>query len=100
MNSLLLTRNISSPLISCVRHGHKISGKPPGVAKTLSQIIQEKKYEDPVLHKKHDIGFPSKRLSRSEEYLKRIAVVNANKKDENLEKLARLKKSEFTLKFQ
>lgn len=97
MNSLFLKRNIASPLISFVRHGHRALGKPPGIAKSLSQVMEERKYEDPVLHKKHDIGFPSKRLSRSEEYHKRMTTVKANRSDGSLEKLARSHDSELKI---
>lgn len=93
MNSLIFNRNISSPLITFVRHGHKMRGKPPGLAISLSQLLAKKNYVDPQLHKKHDIGFPSLKKSRSEEYRYRNEIIRANRKDPNLEKLARSKKS-------
>jgi large subunit ribosomal protein L38 len=91
MNSLIFNRNITSPLVTFVRHGHRIRGKPPGVAKTLSQVLEEINHKDPVLHKKHDIGFPCLRTPRNEQYKYRHEIVQKNRKDQNLEKLSRSK---------
>lgn len=85
-------------------------GKPVGVAKTLQQrlageffndkiflnfydfFLVEENFEDPVLHQKNDIGFPLAKAPRSAEIKQRIEHIKAQRKDVNLEKLARSNK--------
>jgi len=74
-----------------------MKGKPPGIAKTLQQRLAERDYEDPVLHKKHDIGFPLPKPSRSAEAKQRMEHLKVQRKDSNLEKLARTNKLEINL---
>jgi large subunit ribosomal protein L38 len=86
--------NTFSPLKTFVRLGHRLRGKPPGIAKTLSQRLAEENAEDPEITKPHDIGFAHLRPSRSEEYRQRLDHLKAQRKNPNLEKLARNRKCE------
>lgn len=106
MNLRLLCQKPCSPLLMFVR----FRGKPIGVAKTLSQrlagelqvsryrlsksslFILEENYSDPVLHERFDIGFPQTKPSRSAELRQRLDHLKKQRKDPNLEKLARSKK--------
>lgn len=115
MTSQLLSK-ACSPILIFIRHGHRVRGKAPGIAKTLQQRLARKKkyfslkhnfirkiserdYEDPELHKKHDIGFPLERPSRSAEVRQRLEHLKAQRKDFNLEKLARANKRKLDHKF-
>nr|XP_022915739.1 39S ribosomal protein L38, mitochondrial [Onthophagus taurus] len=83
---------ICSNLNGAIRSGHHLRGKPPGVARTLDQRLQELNYKDPELYFKVDIGLPPPQKLRAKVLKKRIEVVKANKQNENLEKLSRNKK--------
>lgn len=49
-----------------VRHGHRLRGKPPTMARTLQQRLEEIRLrrEDPTLDFKVNIGFPVSRVTR------------------------------------
>lgn len=96
MTSQLLSK-ACSPILIFVRHGHKIRGKAPGIAKTLQQRLAERNYEDPVLHSKHDIGFPPPRPSSFAEKKQRMDHLRAQRKNVDLEKLARTNKLQINL---
>ncbi|CRK93170.1 CLUMA_CG006531, isoform A [Clunio marinus] len=66
-----------------------IRGKPPGIAKTLSQRLAMENREDPELSTRIDIGFPAPRPSRSTELKQRLEHLKKHRNDSNLEKLAR-----------
>lgn len=58
-------------------------------------FFSEENFEDPVLHRKIDIGFPFLRPSRTAELKQRLDHLKTMKKDSSLEKLARSNKCEF-----
>lgn len=60
-------------------------------------VILEEHPENVELNKKVDIGFPFLQPSRSSELKQRLEVVKAQRKNEELEKLARSNKCEQTL---
>lgn len=81
--------------ITVVRY---LRGKPPGVAKSLKQRLEEMNYKDPALHYKVDIGFPRLKPSRSQELKERIAILRASRSTPELERLSRTKQLEVSLK--
>ncbi|XP_044732669.1 39S ribosomal protein L38, mitochondrial [Chrysoperla carnea] len=97
-----LRKLLSSELYNCsqfisVRHGHHLRGKPPGVARSLQQRLEELNKKDPELSLRVDIGFPQKSVSRSEELAKRISHAKEQRKNPELEKLARSKQLKVNL---
>ncbi|XP_069689575.1 large ribosomal subunit protein mL38 [Periplaneta americana] len=83
--------------IPLVRYGHRLRGKPPGIARSLQQRLEELNYKDPSVHFKVDIGFPKPKPSRSVELKERLNVIRARRSDTEIEKLSRLKKLEIPL---
>ncbi|CAH0547338.1 unnamed protein product [Brassicogethes aeneus] len=87
--------NINGPFNSVwcgsVRCGHHLRGKPPGIAKSLEEKLLEKKKKDPVLSFRVDIGFPIVLSSRSKKLDERLKVLKEQRKNTQLEKLARTK---------
>lgn len=75
-----------------------LRGKPPGVAKSLKQRLEEMNYKDPALHFKVDIGFPRPKPSRSQELKERIAILRASRSNPEIERLSRTKQLEVSLK--
>jgi len=63
-------------------------GKPPGVAKTLSQRLQELKLQSEQLSYETDIGFQAAKKTRRDATA-HIAVLKKNHSDPQLEKLSR-----------
>ncbi|KAH0535185.1 39S ribosomal protein L38, mitochondrial [Cotesia glomerata] len=74
-----------------LRHGHKIRGKPPGVARTLKQRLEEMRRTDPELDFKVDIGFKPIKLSRRETTTSYMEYVKEVRKNPELEKKSRRK---------
>ncbi|XP_072755355.1 large ribosomal subunit protein mL38 [Anoplolepis gracilipes] len=77
VNDLLIPRN------QHVRHGHRLRGKPPTVARSLQQRLEEirLKRTDPTLDFKVDIGFPVSRVNRrtiSSVWTKEIIALRKN----------------------
>lgn len=64
-------------------------GKPPGVAKTLAQRLEEMDSHDPAVYYKVNIGFSRNKLSRKEVLEKRVEHLRRNKADRELELAAR-----------
>ncbi|EEZ99758.1 large ribosomal subunit protein mL38 [Tribolium castaneum] len=87
-----LSPKCNSALINFIRNGHHLRGKPPGVARSLKQRLQEINYKDPSLHFRVDIGLPAPAVSRSKQLQERLKVLKALRKNPDLEKLARNKK--------
>ncbi|KAJ8922290.1 hypothetical protein NQ315_004229 [Exocentrus adspersus] len=87
-----LNTQVSSPLCGAVRNGHHIRGVPPGIAKSLKQKQEEWNYKDPSIHFRVDISLPPSRLSRTEQLEERLKFIKAQKKNPEVEKLAREKK--------
>lgn len=60
INDLLIPRN------QHVRHGHRLRGKPPTLARNLQQRLEKLrlKREDPNVNFKVDIGFPVSKVTR------------------------------------
>lgn len=56
------------------------------------RLILELNYKDPKINFRVDIGLPHASHSRSQQLRQRIDVVKANRKNNELEKLARNKK--------
>ncbi|KRT83841.1 hypothetical protein AMK59_3674, partial [Oryctes borbonicus] len=80
--------------ISCcnyisARYGHHLRGKPPGLARTIQDRLDELDKTDPEIDFKVDIGFPAETQSRSEVLKKRLETTKVNKNNPELEKLAR-----------
>ncbi|CAH1962087.1 unnamed protein product [Acanthoscelides obtectus] len=86
---------LNNSAISCfkeaLRHGHHLRGKPPGVAKSLEQKLEESRYKDPALHYRVDIGLPPPKVSRSQQLQERLKVLKGQKANPALEKVARSK---------
>ncbi|XP_014290255.1 large ribosomal subunit protein mL38 [Halyomorpha halys] len=64
-------------------------GKPPGVAKSLAQRLEEENYEDPKVCFKVNIGFLKNKVSRREVVEKRLKHIKNNRSDPSLEMAAR-----------
>ncbi|XP_023296113.2 39S ribosomal protein L38, mitochondrial [Lucilia cuprina] len=80
----------TTPLILASRQGHTIRGKPPGVAKTIEQRLQEENAKDPELTARVNIGFPKLKSTRSEQLKERLSYVKAQRANGELEKKARI----------
>ncbi|XP_039440149.1 39S ribosomal protein L38, mitochondrial [Culex pipiens pallens] len=74
-----------------VRHGHRLRGKAPGVAKTLEQRLAEERAVDPEVARKVNIGFPHLKPARSAQLKERLDHLKAQRSNPELEKLARAK---------
>ncbi|KXJ76062.1 hypothetical protein RP20_CCG010410 [Aedes albopictus] len=91
----LLRRSVT---LQCfVRHGHRLRGKPPGVARTLEQRLASERAVDPELAKKVNIGFPHLKPARSEQLKERLAHLKAQRANPELEKASRAKTREYFL---
>ncbi|TMW54273.1 hypothetical protein DOY81_000628 [Sarcophaga bullata] len=88
-NRLQQSLRSSTPLILVSRHGHTVRGKPPGVAKTIEQRLQEENYQDPELNVRINIGFPKLKATRSEQLKERLDHIKAQRSNTELEKKAR-----------
>ncbi|XP_045477739.1 39S ribosomal protein L38, mitochondrial [Harmonia axyridis] len=70
-----------------VRYGHHMRGKPPGIARSIDQRLEEYNYKDPELNKRIDIGFPLNKIDgktkqEQVEFLKKVRS-NANMEKES-----------------
>ncbi|XP_055610590.1 39S ribosomal protein L38, mitochondrial [Uranotaenia lowii] len=72
-----------------LRHGHRLRGKPPGVARTLEQRLAEERIVDPEISRKINIGFPHLKPSRSDQLKERLAHLKTQRTNPELEKQAR-----------
>ncbi|VEN48228.1 unnamed protein product [Callosobruchus maculatus] len=86
-----LNNSVASCFNGAVRHGHHLRGKPPGVAKSLEQKLEESRYKDPSLYYRVDIGLPPPKVSRSQQLKERLQTLKAQKANPTVEKLARNK---------
>ncbi|XP_037937152.1 39S ribosomal protein L38, mitochondrial [Teleopsis dalmanni] len=91
-------RSANILLITTTRNGHTIRGKPPGVAKTLEQRLQEENVKDPEIIARINIGFPQLKAARSAQLKERLAVMKAHRKNSDLEKQARSRQLLIDLK--
>nr|CAI5864187.1 unnamed protein product [Callosobruchus analis] len=78
-NSKLINNSVASCFNGAVRHGHHLRGKPPGVAKSLDQKLEESRYKDPSLYYRVDIGLPPPKVSRSQQLQERLKTLKAQK---------------------
>ncbi|XP_070491328.1 large ribosomal subunit protein mL38 [Chironomus tepperi] len=85
-----------SPIVIQARHGHRMRGKAPDVAKSLKERLAPVILDEEVA-KRHDIGFPYEKPPRSAEFNKRFDHLKKQRSDFNLEKAARAAKLEINL---
>lgn len=88
---LLATSFTGRQLLLPVRHGHRLRGKAPGVAKTLEQRLAEERAVDPEVARKVNIGFPHLKPARSAQLKERLDHLKAQRANPELERLARAK---------
>ncbi|XP_055910180.1 39S ribosomal protein L38, mitochondrial [Eupeodes corollae] len=88
-NSLNYYLKSSCPLLLTSRYGHTLRGKPPGVARTLEQRLQDENPIDPEVVEQINIGFPKLKRSRSIEMKERLAHLKSQRTSPQLEKTAR-----------
>ncbi|XP_017870611.1 PREDICTED: 39S ribosomal protein L38, mitochondrial [Drosophila arizonae] len=79
----LLLLNVST------RQGHTLRGKPPGVARTLEQRLQDENVTDAEIVARVNIGFPQLKPSRSAQLKARLEHLKAQRASKELEQLAR-----------
>ncbi|XP_012266236.2 39S ribosomal protein L38, mitochondrial [Athalia rosae] len=72
-----------------IRYGHKVRGKPPGIARTLAQRLEELNTYDPKVDYKVDIGLPVQRSSKRLLPPGFMEQIKQTRSDTNLERLAR-----------
>ncbi|KAG4074379.1 hypothetical protein HA402_008788 [Bradysia odoriphaga] len=78
------------PLLTTVRFGHRLRGKPPGIAKTLEQRLSDEKDVDPEIEEMIDIGFPQPFTgSKADKRKEQMAYIKSQRQSSELEKLAR-----------
>ncbi|EDW07628.1 39S ribosomal protein L38, mitochondrial [Drosophila mojavensis] len=85
-SAALLLLNVST------RQGHTLRGKPPGVARTLEQRLQDENVTDPEIVARINIGFPQLKPSRSAQLKERLEHLKAQRASKELEQLARVNK--------
>ncbi|XP_011169405.1 39S ribosomal protein L38, mitochondrial [Solenopsis invicta] len=94
--SVKLLRYLASDLLiprgQHVRHGHRLRGKPPTLARNLRQRLEELNRKDPTLHFKVNIGFPVTTVSRRSLTSVWANEIVARKNNTELERLSRNKK--------
>ncbi|XP_046734605.1 39S ribosomal protein L38, mitochondrial [Diprion similis] len=97
----VLFRIISSELIATksqqIRYGHRVRGKPPGIARTLEQRLAELKPYNPALQFKVDIGLPAVQKSKRAILAQQLEHRKKIQSDPNLERLARHKELRIDL---
>ncbi|EDW25285.1 GL19977 [Drosophila persimilis] len=74
------------------RQGHRLRGKPPGVARTLEQRLREETVTDPEVVARINIGFPQLKESRSAQLKTRLEHLKTQRANKQLEQLARSQK--------
>ncbi|XP_033223400.1 39S ribosomal protein L38, mitochondrial [Belonocnema kinseyi] len=72
-----------------IRYGHRIRGKPPNLARTIEQRLEELKYKDPELYYNVDIGLPLSQKSNKQMFSGWMNQVAKNREDPALEKKVR-----------
>lgn len=72
-----------------IRHGHRLRGRAPGVARTLEQRLAEENAVDPELAQKINIGFPHLKPARSTQLKERLAHLKVQRANPALEKMSR-----------
>ncbi|XP_017779211.1 PREDICTED: 39S ribosomal protein L38, mitochondrial [Nicrophorus vespilloides] len=92
-----LNTKLNPSLGGSVRYGHHLRGKPPGVARSLEQRLEELNFKDPEIHYKVNIGFAKKQLKRNAVLSERITILKDNHRNQDLEKKARTNKLEIDL---
>ncbi|XP_053695857.1 39S ribosomal protein L38, mitochondrial [Sabethes cyaneus] len=81
-----------------IRHGHRLRGKAPGVAKTLEQRLAEERAVDPEVARKINIGFPHLKPARSDLLKERLTHLKAQRANPELEKASRTQSLALDLK--
>ncbi|XP_011635094.1 39S ribosomal protein L38, mitochondrial [Pogonomyrmex barbatus] len=86
-----LASNLLIPRSQHVRHAHRLRGKPPTIARSLKQRLEQLNWKDPTLNFRVNIGYAIKINKRSitNAWTKEII---ARRNDAELEKAARTKK--------
>ncbi|KAF6214290.1 hypothetical protein GE061_009030 [Apolygus lucorum] len=64
-------------------------GAPPDKARCLSEKLKDLSVEDPAVHYKVNIGYALKKLSRKDTVAEHVKLLKENKKNKDLELLAR-----------
>lgn len=72
-----------------VRHGHRMRGKPPTIARTLRQRLDELNRVDPTLSFKVNIGYPVARVARRAITSAWTSEIVARRNDAELERSSR-----------
>ncbi|XP_058061900.1 large ribosomal subunit protein mL38 [Anopheles bellator] len=80
-----------------LRHGHRLRGRAPGVAKTLAERLQAENKVDPEVSKPVNIGFPYLKPSRSAQLSERLAQLKNRRKSTELECLSRERKLDVNI---
>ncbi|XP_016845931.1 39S ribosomal protein L38, mitochondrial [Nasonia vitripennis] len=81
---------LSADSVSFTQIRHKyMRGKPPTIARSLQQRIEEMEYKDPEIHFKVDIGFPVPKFSRTQMTEAWTKEIVARRKDPLVEQQAR-----------
>lgn len=93
VNDLLIPRN------QHIRHGHRLRGKPPTIARSLQQRLEEIRLEreDPALSFKVDIGFPVSKVTRRTLTNAWINDIIAIRRNPDLERASRTRKLSIDL---
>ncbi|KYN39760.1 39S ribosomal protein L38, mitochondrial [Trachymyrmex septentrionalis] len=81
-----------------VRHGHRIRGKPPTIARTLKQRLEELNREDPTLDFKVNIGYLVTKTTRRSITSDWMNAIIAHRNNAELEKSSRARKLLVDLK--
>ncbi|XP_053678941.1 39S ribosomal protein L38, mitochondrial [Anopheles nili] len=79
------------------RHGHRLRGRAPGIAKTLQERLESEKTVDPEVSRPVNIGFPYLKPARSAQLSERLAHLKAQRNNSELERLSRERKLQVDL---
>lgn len=93
--SIKLLRYLATNLLprgQHVRYRHKVHGKPPTIARTLKQRLEELNQGDPTLDFKVNIGYRVPKIIRRSITSIWSREIAANRNDAELERLSRTKK--------
>ncbi|XP_012224720.1 large ribosomal subunit protein mL38 [Linepithema humile] len=71
------------------RHGHRLRGKPPTIARNLKQRLEGLNRVDPTLDFKVDIGYPVTKVTRRTITSSWVSEITARRNDPKLEKASR-----------
>lgn len=95
MSKLFRYLDFLLPRVQHIRYAHRLRGKPPTLARTLKQRLDECKWKDPTLNFKVDIGYAIKKQPVPQSWMKEYV---AHKHDRELERVSRTKQLVVDLK--